>query len=127
MPDSGFFLDGMVAEGAPTQKVGGQPIVLANFPRKLHENEKKWTIRGYASLDPPMIMHTKRKSIITHKSLRFWTNKLQDCIASGSVLHCHSSPWWQMSLDPAVQSCLLFWSRQDRKTDRENKLYKAEC
>ena len=31
---------------APASKVGGQPIILPNFYRKLHENERIWTQRG---------------------------------------------------------------------------------
>ena len=34
--------------GAQTPKVGRQPIIWSNFPRKLNENERNWTQRGMA-------------------------------------------------------------------------------
>ena len=44
--------------GRQPQRWWRQPIILANFARKLHGNEKKWTGRGAAvlavPLDPPM-------------------------------------------------------------------------
>ena len=42
--------------GSGTPKVGRKPIILPNFPRKLHENERNWTEGGggHASLAPPL-------------------------------------------------------------------------
>ena len=54
---------------ALTGKVERQPIILANLPQKLHENEKNWARRGRGAtdgrgrisgaplaLDPPMVV-----------------------------------------------------------------------
>ena len=40
--------------GGQPQRWWRQPIILANFARKLHGNEKKWTAVLALPLDPPM-------------------------------------------------------------------------
>ena len=54
--------------GAPTPEEGTpthNSIILENFCRKLHKNERIWTVGGGSPvypLDPPQLNHVKGKS-----------------------------------------------------------------
>ena len=58
-------------KGRQPQRWGHQPVLLANFPQKLHENEKIWTQKGDA---PDSLMRTcvHAETLWQDKSVRSW-------------------------------------------------------
>ena len=48
---------GFTRRGTPAQTCKHQPIILANFPRKLYENEENWIRKARVSLASSRIRH----------------------------------------------------------------------
>ena len=87
-------------EGSPTTTTveGTNLLLLANFCRKLHENERNWTetgrgISSIPSLDPP-------NGNISDVAVNYRTNIHREAGAGGSTNTCHQEEIVHLVITP---------------------------